>query len=117
MTAGGSVSREDPGVDPAVRLIASACGPGVRYLGVVLELAPRIDIWTRMKAEHTSTPQGFCSARVCGRAGTGIPHLAWPCPTRRLADRAAAAHDRSTSAGRVDRGGSARRPSPSDECC
>jgi hypothetical protein len=64
------------------------------FLTFVQELAPRVAVWQRMKAEHVPTPDGFCSARTCRRGGYGTPHVTWPCSTRLLADWAGRAHRR-----------------------
>ena len=37
-------------------------------------------------AEHVPDKRGLCVA--CGTPGTGTPHLKWPCPLRRVAERA-----------------------------
>jgi len=89
-----SDEKDDPGADPTRRLISSGCGSEVVYLGFVMELATRTDLWQRMQREHTPTPEGFCAARTCGRGGYGTPCLRWPCPTRALADWAGDAYDR-----------------------
>jgi hypothetical protein len=68
------------------------------YLDFVLELARYVSIWQRMQDEHTPNPEGFCSARTCGRGGYGTPYMPSPCPTRRLADWAWGAHHRRETA-------------------
>jgi hypothetical protein len=85
-----------PHEDPARQLISSVSTTVVEYLNFVVELASDEETWTRMKQAHTPTPEGFCSARICAKGGTGIASMPWPCVTRRLADWAAWIHGRST---------------------
>lgn len=94
-------SDEDSTADPTRHLIASASGSEVEYVNFVVELAPCVDIWTRMKQEHTRDRNGFCAARICARGGTGIAFMVWPCGTRRLADWACDAYRRSAFRGNV----------------
>jgi hypothetical protein len=64
------------------------------FLTFVQELAPYISIWQRMRAEHVPTSDGYCAARMCGRGGSGIAYVKWPCSTRLLAGWAWKAHQR-----------------------
>ena len=88
-----------PREDPARQLISSVSSTVVEYLNFVVELATYEETWTRMKQVHTPTPEGFCSARICAKGGTGIASMPWPCVTRRLADWAAWIHGRSSGVG------------------
>ncbi|WP_214402942.1 hypothetical protein [Pseudonocardia lacus] len=98
MTEDGEPNIEHPvdgaGEDPARQLISSASTHAVRYLDFVAELAVQVEVWTRMRQTHVPTPEGFCSARICAKGGTGIAFMPWPCVTRRLADWAARVHGR-----------------------
>ena len=100
-----------PHEDPARHLIASASSTVVEYLDFVGELAVHVQTWTRMKGLHTPTPDGFCSARICAKGGTGIAVMPWPCASRQLADWAAWIHVRSTT-GAGDPPQSGARPAP-----
>jgi hypothetical protein len=91
--------REASAEDLSQHLIASASTEAVEYLNFVLELAQWVDLWTRMRQVHTPTPDGFCSARICAKGGTGIALMPWPCVSRRLADLASRAHRRSADRG------------------
>lgn len=62
------------------------------YGRVVAELATMLDVWQRLQAEHTATPDGFCAGPGCGRPGSGVPYVLAPCGVRALADAAEAHH-------------------------
>jgi hypothetical protein len=83
--------------DPTARaLIASATGAELVFLGAVQELASWTTLWQQLRDDHTPTPDGFCSARVCGMSGSGSPVVRWPCTARSLGDWAYRAHRRRT---------------------
>ena len=58
--------------------------------GVVRELAPMVEVWGTLLAEHQPDEAGMC--RRCTRGGTGIPAVVWPCPLYVLADQARGQH-------------------------
>ena len=53
---------------------------------IAVVLAEMPDVIAALMREHTPDERGLCIA--CGTPGTGTPHLKWPCPLRRIAERA-----------------------------
>ena len=62
-----------------------------------VELAPMVETWGRLLAEHRSDGAGRC--RRCTRGGTGQPAAAWPCVLFAVADQARLHHDRTAEVG------------------
>lgn len=61
------------------------------------ELAPMVDVWGRLLAQHVPDRAGRC--RTCTKGGTGLPAVAWPCLLHGLADLARRRHDAAVIAG------------------
>jgi hypothetical protein len=55
------------------------------------ELAPMVDVWRRMLAQHVPDRAGRC--RNCTKGGTGLPAVPWPCSLHGVADLARRRHD------------------------
>lgn len=47
------------------------------------ELAPMVDLWQRLLAQHVPDRAGRC--RTCTKGGTGLPSVAWPCSIQGIA--------------------------------
>jgi hypothetical protein len=90
------------GVDPA----RAEDGPVVRAVADVreirphargdlhqlaLELAPMVDVWKRLLAQHVPDRAGRCV--VCTKGGTGLPSTPWPCSIHGIAEMARRKHD------------------------
>jgi hypothetical protein len=54
---------------------------------LVVVLSGMPDVISALLRDHTADERGLC--RECGRAGTGTPHVEWPCPLARIAESAA----------------------------
>jgi hypothetical protein len=55
------------------------------------ELAPMVDVWQKLLAEHVPDRAGRC--RTCTKGGTGLPGVRWPCSLHGIADAARRSHD------------------------
>jgi len=64
---------------------------------LALELAPMVDVWKRLLAQHVPDRAGRCV--VCTKGGTGLPSTPWPCSIHGIAEMARRKHDE----GRTDR--------------
>jgi hypothetical protein len=54
------------------------------------ELAPMVDVWERLLAQHVPDRAGRC--RACTKGGTGLPSTPWPCSIHGLAELARRHH-------------------------
>lgn len=57
------------------------------------ELAPMVDVWGRLLAQHMPDRAGRC--QTCTKGGTGLPSVRWPCSIHGIADLARRCHERS----------------------
>ena len=75
---------------PALR--ARGTSPdGADMLQLAAELAPMVDVWRRLLAQHVPDRAGRC--RTCTKGGTGLPAVPWPCSLHVVADLARRRHD------------------------
>ena len=58
---------------------------------LAIELAPMVDVWKRLLAQHVPDRAGRCV--VCTKGGTGLPSMPWPCSIHHIADMARRRHD------------------------
>lgn len=58
---------------------------------IAAELAPMVDVWQRLLAQHTPDRSGRC--RTCTKGGTGLPTHRWPCSIHGIADLARRRHE------------------------
>jgi hypothetical protein len=58
---------------------------------LALELAPMVDVWKRLLAQHVPDRAERCI--VCTKGGTGLPSLPWPCSIYGIAEMARRRHD------------------------
>ena len=56
-----------------------------------IELAPMVDVWKRLLAQHVPDRAGRCV--VCTKGGTGLPSTPWPCSIHGIAEMARRKHD------------------------
>jgi hypothetical protein len=66
-------------------------GYGPEQLRVAAELAPMVEVWQRLLAQHVPDRAGRC--RTCTKGGTGLPTTPWPCVIHTIADRARSVYD------------------------
>jgi hypothetical protein len=62
---------------------------------LAVELAPMVDVWQRLLAQHVPDRSGRC--RTCTKGGTGLPALSWPCSIHGVADLARRCHAESVA--------------------
>jgi hypothetical protein len=55
------------------------------------ELAPMVEVWQRLLAQHVPDRAGRC--RTCTKGGTGLPTTPWPCVIHGIADMARCTYD------------------------
>jgi hypothetical protein len=55
------------------------------------ELAPMVQVWQRLLAQHVPDQAGRC--RTCTKGGTGLPTTPWPCVIHGIADMARRTYD------------------------
>jgi hypothetical protein len=67
---------------------ASPAGADMHKLAAAL--APMVDVWRRLLAQHVPDGAGCCCA--CTN-GTGMPVVPWPCSLHEVADLARRRHD------------------------
>jgi hypothetical protein len=77
-----------PLVRQAVRPDPQPRGSDLRLLAA--ELAPMVEVWQRLLAQHIPDRAGRC--RTCTEGGTGLPSLSWPCSIHGIADLARRCH-------------------------
>jgi hypothetical protein len=58
---------------------------------VAAELAPMVEVWQRLLAQHVPDRAGRC--RTCTKGGTGLPTTPWPCVIHGIADMARRQYD------------------------
>ena len=58
---------------------------------LAIELAPMVDVWKRLLAQHVPDRAGRCV--VCTKGGTGLPSTPWPCSIHAIAEMARRRHD------------------------
>jgi hypothetical protein len=58
---------------------------------LAIELAPMVDVWKRLLAQHVPDRTGRCI--VCTKGGTGLPSRPWPCSIHAIAEMARRRHD------------------------
>jgi hypothetical protein len=63
---------------------------GDLYL-LAVQLAPMVDVWKRLLAQHVPDRTGRCV--VCTKGGTGLPSTPWPCSIHSIAEMARLRHD------------------------
>ncbi|GAA1211081.1 hypothetical protein [Pseudonocardia alaniniphila] len=73
-----------------------AGSPSGEHRRVADELAPMVEVWQRLLAEHVPDAAGRC--RTCTKGGTGLPSMPWPCSIHGIADMARRVHDGDESA-------------------
>jgi hypothetical protein len=66
-------------------------GAGSEQLRVATELAPMVEVWQRLLAQHVPDRAGRC--RTCTKGGTGLPTTPWPCVIHTIADHARSVYD------------------------
>jgi hypothetical protein len=62
---------------------------------LAVELAPMVDVWKRLLAQHVPDKTGCCV--VCTKGGTGLPSRPWPCSIHAIAEMARRRHDEDCS--------------------
>jgi hypothetical protein len=55
------------------------------------ELAPMVQVWQRLLAQHVPDRTGCC--RTCTKGGTGLHTTPWPCVIHGIADMARRSYD------------------------
>lgn len=65
--------------------------PGLDMARLAAELAPMVDVWRRLIAQHVPNRSGRC--RTCTKGGTGLPSTPWPCLLYGIAEMARGRHD------------------------
>jgi hypothetical protein len=68
-----------------------AGSPVGEHQRVADELAPMVEVWQRLLAEHVPDATGRC--RTCTKGGTGLPSMPWPCSIHGIAEMARRSHD------------------------
>jgi len=66
-------------------------GPATEQHRVAAELAPMVEVWQRLLAQHVPDRAGRC--RTCTKGGTGLPSTPWPCVIHGIADLARRRYD------------------------
>jgi hypothetical protein len=66
-------------------------GPVFEQQRVAAELAPMVEVWQRLLAQHVPDRAGRC--RTCTKGGTGLPTTPWPCVIHGIADMARRSYD------------------------
>jgi hypothetical protein len=67
-----------------------------RHGRLAAELAPMVQVWERLLAQHLPDDNGRC--RTCTQGGTGLPGTPWPCALHGIATLAQRRHDRAQEA-------------------
>lgn len=80
----GEAGYRPDGADPG----PATTGPDARRLAA--ELAPMVDVWQRLLAQHVADGGGRC--RTCTQGGTGLPVVRWPCSLHGIAELARHRH-------------------------
>jgi hypothetical protein len=77
--------------DGPTSALAESEGPVPEQQRVAAELAPMVEVWQRLLAQHVPDRAGRC--RTCTKGGTGLPTTPWPCVIHGIADMARRSHD------------------------
>lgn len=85
-----AVSDTTTSMDPATPA-DTAPSAGFEMRRLAAELAPMVDVWQRLLAQHVPDRSGRC--RVCTKGGTGLPTLQWPCSIHGIAELAQRRHE------------------------
>ena len=92
---GVGVGPERSGDAPAIRPVADVreirSQPRGDLHQLAIELAPMVDVWKRLLAQHVPDRAGRCV--VCTKGGTGLPSTPWPCSIHGIAEMARRKHD------------------------
>lgn len=94
---GAARSEEEPVVRPLAPVREIRPAPRGDLGQLAAELAPMVDVWKRLLAQHVPDRSGRCV--VCTKGGTGLPSTPWPCSIHGIAEMARRRHDE----GRSDR--------------
>jgi hypothetical protein len=89
--AAGSPTVQQARLAPAPSSEKTGTGHGPEQLRVAAELAPMVEVWQRLLAQHVPDRAGRC--RTCTKGGTGLPTTPWPCVIHTIADRARSVYD------------------------
>lgn len=81
---------EAPGPLPGSRPVDTGDGLPEQQR-VADELAPMVEVWQRLLAQHVPDRAGRC--RTCTKGGTGLPTTPWPCVIHGIADMARQSYD------------------------
>lgn len=81
---GRPIERSHPTVDPAS--VPAGVGSTLKSPPIAAALAPMVELWQRLLAEHAPDDSGYC--RTCTKGGTGLPTTPWPCVINGIADMA-----------------------------
>ena len=73
------------------RTDVDVAGPVTEQHRVAAELAPMVEVWQRLLAQHVPDRAGRC--RTCTKGGTGLPSTPWPCVIHGIADLARRRYD------------------------
>jgi hypothetical protein len=76
---------------PAAAARPETEGPVFEQQRVAAELAPMVEVWQRLLAQHVPDRAGRC--RTCTKGGTGLPTTPWPCVIHGIADMARRTYD------------------------
>jgi hypothetical protein len=85
-----AVAAPRPSEAPAPALVEPD-GPVLEQQRVAAELAPMVEVWQRLLAQHVPDRAGRC--RTCTKGGTGLPTTPWPCVIHGIADMARRSYD------------------------
>ena len=92
---GVGVDPERSGDAPAIRPVADVREIRPQPRGdlhqLAIELAPMVDVWKRLLAQHVPDRAGRCV--VCTKGGTGLPSTPWPCSIHGIAEMARRKYD------------------------
>ena len=66
-----------PGAGEVLIAVKAAGLNGADMHQLAAELAPMVDVWKRLLAQHVPDKAGRCI--VCTKGGTGLPSRPWPC--------------------------------------
>lgn len=78
-------------MSPVVGSIIEPLSQDLELRRLAAELAPMVDVWQRLLAQHTPDRTGRC--RTCTKGGTGLPSQPWPCSIHGIAELARRRYD------------------------
>lgn len=90
-TVGATPAGSREGVGPVVGKIIEPVHQDLELRRLAAELAPMVDVWQRLLAQHTPDRTGRC--RTCTKGGTGLPSQPWPCSIHGIAELARRRYD------------------------